>query len=233
MVLQERDKNILAVLCVAIVLCLSLLWTKPLFDQDREKNNKIRTVQKELKNDRINEENLKQLQESIEALKQEISTFKQQLPKTEKRDFLIKDLEALARANNIELADFMPKEAVPVTLGGQEITERIKKQLGKRNQEALSKGRVYRTTIGINSSGVFDDYKKFFGDLITYYRAVEVADIVMTRKGVSGGSRGEDKRFARKRSRGKDTLEDYKNVTLNVNFSLYAYTAMDETNNKD
>ena len=84
--------------------------------------------------------------------------------------------------------------------------------------------KVWKTVINIEANGKFSSLNKFFADVITYYRAVEVTDLIMTRAG-SSAERGEDKRFAQKR-RNDDPLEDAKNTNLSVSFTLLAYTSL-------
>lgn len=225
MILKEREKNILAVISVAAVVLMYFYWTKGTIDRNGQILVEIKAIRKELGSPKVNHSDLEDLKKDIDTLNDEIRSLKFQIPETEKRDFLIRDLEALARKNGIELISFLPKEAIAVTLGGQEINEKLKKYLLKRKRTSV-KGKVLRTVINIDSTGVFESYRKFFQDLILYYRAVDVADIVMSRANVAAKS-GTDKRFGRG-GRGKNTLESYQDTTLNVSFTLYAYTAIHE-----
>ena len=43
--------------------------------------------------------------------------------------------------------------------------------------------KVLKTVIEIESLGDFIDYQKFFADVITYYRAVEVTELLIARAG--------------------------------------------------
>ena len=78
-----------------------------------------------------------------------------------------------------------------------------------------------KTAIDIDSTGSFADYKKLFGDIIAYHRAVEVANLVISKS--STAAAGVDKRFARK-ARGKGLVDQFEDETLNVSFTFYAYT---------
>lgn len=197
---------------------------KPSGEKYHQLKNQIGALQAQLREPPITEELLKEIRDKVESLETEIKALNQQLPLTEERGFLIKDLEDLARENNIELISFLPKEAVPVTMSGKEITPKMKKY--RKKSEALEEmhAKVLKTVISIESKGKFQNYTKFFGDIITYYRAVEISDLIITRAGVAA-KMGQDQRFARSRS-SKDPLEDASNMDLNVNFTLYAYTSL-------
>lgn len=221
--LKEREKNILAILSLALTVALFFIVVKPQIDKKSENLEEIKKLQAALKKPKVKKEDIDALLKEINALKTSISTLKAQVPKTEKRGFLIRDLEELAKSNKIELISFMPKEAIAVTLGGQEINEKMKRHL-KRKKRTTVKGKVLKTVINIDSSGLFKDYKKLFSDIIRYYRAVEVADVVISRAGVK--AQGVDKRFAQK-SRGDDLLTQFKDQNLNVSFTLYAYTSLE------
>lgn len=223
--LQEREKNIIAVLSVIIVICTYFFLLKPSLDNSKALKDKINGYLKELKDPKVNRETIDAKEQVVSTLKEEIALLKAQIPETEKRDFLIRDLETLAKKNNIEIFSFLPKEAVPVTMAGREITARDKKRnsrSGGQNLEEM-RAKVLKTVINIDSKGRFEDYNRFFSDIITYYRAVEVSDLIIA-KGLAAGGGGEDKRFSKKRD--KDPLASAKETSLNVSFTLLAYTAM-------
>lgn len=225
MELQEREKNIIAALCVIVVICTYFFLLQPAQNKHKELKTKISNFQKELRNPKVNDEILLALEEEVNKLKEDIASVKAQIPETEKRGFLIRDIESLARQNNIEIVSFLPKAAVPVTMTGREITARDKKRRrrsGAQNLEEMH-AKVLKTVINIDSSGRFEDYSRFFRDILTYYRAVEVSDLIIA-KGVTASGGGEDKRFSKKRD--KDPLATAKNTSLNVNFTLLAYTAI-------
>lgn len=223
-VIQEREKNILAILSVIIVLLVYWYVFRPSGQKYHQLKNDIKQLQTELREPSVTKDMLEEIQEKVDTLRKEIRVLNEQLPLTEKRGFLIKDLEDLAKENNIEIMSFIPKEAVPVTMAGKEITPKIKKY--RKRSEALEEmhAKVLKTVINIDSKGKFKDYTNFFADIITYYRAVELSDLIITRAGVANKI-GQDKRFARSRS-SKDPLEDAKNMDLNVSFTLYAYTSL-------
>lgn len=224
MQLKEREKNILAVLSVVAIGITYFYWTKPIIEQNSSTIKSIRQIKRELKEPKILQEDIDKLNKELETIQQTIKNLKYQIPKTEKRGFLIKDIEALAKKNGIELANFIPKEAIAVTLGGQEITEKMKKFL-KRRKKTISGAKVLKTVIEIDSNGTFESYKKFFSDVITYYRAVEVSDLIITRGNVSAKI-GTDKRFSRKK-RGDDEFASFEDTNLNVSFVLLAYTSIE------
>jgi Tfp pilus assembly protein PilO len=222
--IQEREKNILAIFSILVALAIFWYVFKPSGDKYHLLKTNISKLQAELRNPSVTEQSLKEIIETVEDLSKQISILNKQLPPTEERDFLIKDLEELAKENKINIVSFLPKDAVPVTMSGKEINPRGTKLRRKRDELESLRGKVLKTTITIESSGKFNDYTKFFGDILTYYRAVEVSDIIITRAGVSTRM-GEDKRFSRSRA-SKDPLEDAKNMDLNVNFTLLAYTSL-------
>jgi Tfp pilus assembly protein PilO len=223
-VIQEREKNILAILSVIAALAIYWYVFKPSGEKYHTLKANIANLQAELRDPSVTEHALKEIKEIVEDLSKEISILNKQLPPTEERGFLIKDLEELAKENKIGIVSFVPKDAVPVTMSGKEINPRGTKLRRKSDELESLRGKVLKTTITIESSGKFNDYSKFFGDIITYYRAVEVSDVIITRAGVSARM-GEDKRFSRSRA-SKDPLEDAKNMDLNVNFTLLAYTSL-------
>jgi len=162
-------------------------------------------------------------------LRKEIETLKYQIPKNEQRGFLIRDLENLAHENNIDLKSFIPKDAVAVAMGGQEISKRIQYQMRKKNK-SVPTGKVLKTIIQIDSSGEFEDYRNFFEDILTYYRAVEISDITISKAAdpnAAGGVVGVDTRFSK--GRGASMQESLDNTTLNVSFTLNAFTALPDT----
>lgn len=226
MVLQEKEKNILAILSVILVICTYWLLLRPAIGTNQDLKKSVAQYKREIGDPEQSKHKVKELQAEVDSIKKEISALRDQLPSTEKREFLIRDLEALARKNNIELISFMPKDAVPVTMAGKEITPRMlrsKKKLPQNNLEEMH-AKVLRTAINIDSQGRFEDYNNFFADVITYYRAVEISDIIMA-KGASAGM-GQDKRFAPKTT--KNPLQNAQNNRLSVSFTLLAYTSIDE-----
>lgn len=225
MVLEEKEKNILAILSVVLVVCAYWILLRPGWNTNQSLKTSVSEYKREIGNPEQSKHKVRELQEEVNSIKKEILALRDQLPSTEKREFLIRDLEALAKKNNIELISFMPKDAVPVTMAGKEITPRIlrsRKKLPKNLEEMHAK--VLRTVINIDSQGSFENYNKFFADVITYYRAVEISDIIMA-KGASGGM-GQDKRFAPKTN--KNPLQNIQNNKLSVSFTLLAYTSIDE-----
>lgn len=228
--LQDREKNILALVFVALVVCLYLFLTSPLIEKNGEIKTEIKEIEKALEAPKVKAKDLEKMQKEINAIKYQINRLKLQIPKTEKRGFLIRDLESITKLNNIEIISFIPKEAISVTLGGQEITSKLKRYL-KRKKKASVKGKVLKTAINIDSTGDFQDYKKLFEDVMTYYRAVEVADITISKAGT--GDRGVDKRFGQKRKRVENILDQFANNTLNVSFTLFAYTLIPDEPKKE
>lgn len=224
MVIQEREKNILAILSVIAVLMVFWYVFKPSGEKYHRLRSDIQRLQAELRKPSVTDDDLVEMKDKVESLNKDIATLNRQLPLTEKRGFLIKDLEDLAKENSIEIISFVPKEAIPVTITGKEISPKMKKY--RKRSQALEEmhAKVLKTVISIDSKGKFKDYSNFFADIITYYRAVEVSDLIITRAGVSS-KMGQDKRFARSRG-SKDPLEDAKNMDLNVGFTLYAYTSL-------
>jgi Tfp pilus assembly protein PilO len=223
--LKEREKNILAGLTVLLVVFLFFIWVKPNFEKQSELHAEITNLKNLIKNPEIQEGDIEALKSHISTLKKEITDLKYQIPKSEQRGFLIRDLEDLAKKNEIELINFLPKEAVPVTINGLEITDKIKRKVSKDLSTNLSRGEVLRTSINIDSKGKFENYLNFFADIITYYRAVELADIIMSRSEISS-SKSSDKRFSGTRKKKLD-FDEEKNVLLNVAFTLQAYTSLE------
>ena len=224
--MKTREKNIVLVLCAAITVSIYFILTQPLVQKNFEYKNEISKLRLALDKPKTTKKGLDKLVKETSELKTFIELLKSQVPNTEKRGFLIRDLEALAKENNIELISFLPKEAISVTVGGQEITEKLKRHL-QRKKTAVIRGKVLKTVINIDSIGAFEDYKKLFRDIITYYRAIEIADVTVSKSGAK--DIGVDKRFAQK-ARGDDLLEQYKDQTLSVSFTLYAYTSLENDN---
>ncbi len=228
MVLQEREKNILAILSVIAVICFYWFFLKPSQAQNHQLKEDIARYQRELREPSVTPEKLQKLEETVGLLDKEIVSLKAQIPLHEERGFLIRDLEQLAKKNRIELISFLPKEAVPITMAGKEITARSRSKISRRgknqNLEEMH-AKVLKTAITIDSKGRFEDYNKFFSDVLMYYRAVEISDLIIA-KGVGAGGIGEDKRFSQNRS--KDPLADARNTQLSVSFTLLAYTAIQD-----
>lgn len=224
MVIQEREKNILAVLSIIAVLIVFWYVFKPSGQKYHQLKSDIQKLQTELREPSVTDETLADIKDKVDSLIRDIAMLNKQLPITEERGFLIKDLEDLAKENSIELSSFVPKEAIPVTMTGKEISPKMKKYRKKSQALEEMHAKVLKTVISIDSKGKYKDYSNFFADIITYYRAVEVSDLIITRAGVTA-KMGQDKRFARSRG-SKDPLEDAKNMDLNVGFTLYAYTSL-------
>ena len=183
MELQEREKNILAILCLAVVVSLFLFVYQPSSKQNGDLKKQVKSLKSELARPIVTKDSVKELQEQVEELQAEIRDLNLQLPETEKRGFLIKDIEELAKENKIEISSFIPKEAIPITMSGKEIDPRASKYKKRTRALEQRKARVLKTIISIDASGRFDNIMSFFQDIITYYRAVEVSDLVLTRAG--------------------------------------------------
>ena len=229
MQLEEREKNILAVLCVIVLLALFFFVYRPSGVKNKELKTQIKSLKAELAKPMITKDSVAELQDAVAAIKNEIITLNEQLPLTEKRGFLIRDLEDLAKENQIEISSFIPKEAVPITMTGKEIDKRSTRY--KRRSQKLEEhhAKVLKTIISIDAKGKFSDIMNFFQDIITYYRAVEVSDLILTRAS-AGGSRktsSADKRFGGGR-RKEDPVQAAKNMNLNISFTLLAYTSIVE-----
>lgn len=222
--LQEREKNIIAGLSVVIVLCLFFFIYKPSVDSNSDLKNQVHSLKSELAKPIVTKDSVMALQEQVDQIKAEILTLNQQLPQTEKRGFLIKDIEDLAKENNIEISSFIPKEAIPITMSGKEIDQRASKYRKKTNALEQRKAKVLKTVISIDASGKFADIMSFFQDVITYYRAVEVNDLILTRAGASS-KKSVDKRFGGGRNR-EDPVQAARNMTLNISFTLLAFTSI-------
>lgn len=225
---QEREKNIIAGLCVVIVFCLFFFVYKPSGDKNALLKQEVNSLKSELAKPIVTKDSVIALQEKVDEIKAEIYALNQQLPLTEKRGFLIKDIEALAKENNIDISSFIPKEAVPITMSGKEIDQRASKYRKKTNALEQRKAKVLKTIISIDATGKFNDIMSFFQDVITYYRAVEVSDLILTR---SSGSKQQsvDKRFGGGRTR-EDPVQAARNMNLNISFTLLAFTSIPEQN---
>ncbi len=223
MILQEREKTILAILSVIAVICIYWFLLKPSQAENHQIKTDITRLQRELREPDVTPEKLQKLEETVELLNKEIVSLQAQIPEHQERGFLIRDLEQLAKKNNIELISFLPKEAIPVTMSGKEITPRSRTARRNKNQSLEEMhAKVLKTVITIDSKGRFEDYNKFFADVLMYYRAVEVSDLIIAKGAASG--LGEDKRFSQNRS--KDPLADARNTQLSVSFTLFAYTGI-------
>lgn len=224
--LQEREKNILAALSVILVLLVFWFFFKPTGEENQRLRNEINQLKRDAVDPVLTQKKIRALNDELKGLGIDIEDLRKQVPESDKRNFLIKDLEELARENKIELISFLPKDAVPVTMQGKEIDPRKKKYRQQQQTLEETHAKVLKTVINIDSKGRFDSYKKFFEDIITYYRAVEVSDVIITRSGVAAGM-GVDKRFNPKSGK-KDPLEAARNTELNVTFTLLAYTSLSE-----
>jgi hypothetical protein len=119
----------------------------------------------------------------------------------------------------------MPKDATAITIAGKEIMPNKKTYSRKKHQQLEEQhAMVLKTIISIDSRGKFANYSKFFSDIITYYRAVEVSNLTITRSGVAG-QMSVDKRFAGARKQASP-LEEAQNMDLSVSFTLLAYTSI-------
>jgi len=231
MIIQEREKNILAILSIAIVMVVFLYILKPSLDESTKLNADILALEEQLKEPKVTREKLQETKDNIDTILRDISALKDQLPLSEKRGFLVRDLELLAKENNIEIISFMPKDALAITIAGKEImpaknTRAKKKTVQLEEQHAM----VLKTIINIESRGKFASYNKFFSDIITYYRAVEVSNLTITRSGIAA-QMGADKRFTGAK-RQSSPLDEAQNTDLNVSFTLLAYTSIPEPNVK-
>ena len=225
---QEREKNILAILCVVIVFCLFFFVYQPSSTQHSDLKNQVKSLKSELAKPIVTKDSVKDLEEKVAEIKATIRDLNMQLPETEKRGFLIKDIESLAKENKIDIESFVPKEAIPITMSGKEIDQRASKYQRKTRALEQRKAKVLKTVISIDASGKFADIMSFFQDIITYYRAVEVSDLILTRAGASKTA-SVDKRFGGGRTR-EDPLQAARNMTLNISFTLLAYTSIAEQN---
>lgn len=223
--LQEREKNLISGLYILGIIALFFFVAQPAINKNSAIKQEKTDLQAMLDAPKVKKSEIDSLQKTIKGLDTDIKSLKYQIPNTEKRGFLIRDLESLTQANNIEIISFTPKEAISVTLGGKEITAKLKRFL-KRKKKNPIKAKVLKTVINIDSTGSFEDYKKLFGDIIKYHRAVEVADIVVSKAGAAA-VKGTDRRFSRGRT-GEGILEQMKNNLLNVSFSLFAYTSIED-----
>ncbi len=225
MALQEKEKTILAITSVAVVIATGYFWTMPVLDYQNKLIKEIKDLKNEMRNPRFREEDIDALNIVITDLNNEIGSLKAQIPPAARRGILIRDLETLARNNMIEIKSFIPKEAVAIALGGQEINKRIKTQIRKKNQ-TVPKGKVLKTAITIDSTGKYQDYRNFFEGIIAYYKAVDISDINIAKIGDKGanGKVGEDARFSK--GRGASIMDSIQDDTLSVSFTLNAYTTI-------
>lgn len=218
-----------AIFLFALAALVFFLWTKPSLETYISQSREIKQFRALLGNPQANKKEIKEYHEMIAKLEGEITKLNEQIPKSENRGFLIRDLEGLAKENNIDLLNFLPKAAVPVNFQGLEIDRRLKNRYSKNRKQLLNANffdpKVLKTTINIDSKGKFEDYLKFFAELNKYYRAVEVSDLVISRDGEKTEI-GEDPRFAVKRKRGQ-TMKQKKSPILSVAFTLQAYTSLE------
>jgi Tfp pilus assembly protein PilO len=226
--LQEREKNIIAGLFVVIVFVLFFVVYKPSVEKNDNFKNQVNSLKSELAKPIVTRDSVKELQEKVQAIKDEITELNQQLPLTEERGFLIKDLEDLAKENHIEISSFIPKEAIPISMSGKEIDPRASRYQKKTQALEQRQARVLKTIISIDASGSFNDIMGFFEDIITYYRAVEVSDLVITRAGAAGASKSADKRFGGGSKTREDPVQAARNMNLNISFTLLAFTSIEE-----
>jgi Tfp pilus assembly protein PilO len=226
--LQEREKNIIAALCVVIVFCLFFFVYQPSVEKNTSLKQEVKSLKSELAKPIVTKDSVIELQEKVNEIKAEIIALNQQLPETEKRGFLIKDIEDLAKENNIEITSFIPKEAIPITMTGKEIDQRASKYRKKTNALEQRQAKVLKTVISIDANGKFSDIMSFFQDIITYYRAVEVSDLILTRAGASA-KQSVDKRFGGGRSK-EDPVQAARNMSLNISFTLLAFTSIPDEN---
>lgn len=224
--LQEREKNIIAGLFVVIVFILFFVVYKPSVEKNDNLKNQVNSLKSELAKPIVTRDSVKELQEKVDEIKAQIVELNQQLPLTEERGFLIKDLEDLAKENHIEISSFIPKEAIPITMSGKEIDPRASRYQKKTQALEQRQAKVLKTVISIDASGNFNDIMGFFEDIITYYRAVEVSDLVITRAGAAGG-KSADKRFGGGKTR-EDPVQAARNMNLNISFTLLAFTSIEE-----
>ena len=218
-----------ALVLFGLTILIFLLWTKPSLETYINQSREIKQFRSLLGDPKADKRELKEYNEVMKTLEAEILKLNEQIPKSENRGFLIRDLENLAKDQNIDLLNFMPKEAVPVNFQGLEIDRRLKNRYAKNRKsllnEKLFEAKVLKTTISIDSKGKFEDYLEFFQKLNQYYRAVEVSDLVISRDGEKS-ELGQDPRFAIKRKRGK-TMKQKKSPILSVAFTLQAYTSLE------
>lgn len=227
MIIQEREKNILAILSVVVVVVVYMYILKPSWDEHEKLNTQIKSLQSELRDPSVTKEKLEELIEKVNTTKKDIEILKNQLPLSEKRGFLVRDLEQLAKENSIELISFMPKDALAITIAGKEIMPNKKSYSRKKHQQLEEQhAMVLKTIITIDSKGKFANYNKFFSDIITYYRAVEISNLSITRSGMAN-QMSVDKRFAGARKQASP-LEEAQNMDLSVGFTLIAYTSIPE-----
>jgi|GEM_PF-2581716 len=224
MALQEKEKTILAATSALIVAATGYFWTLPVFDEQNKLIKEIHDLKAEMRNPRYREEDIDALTQQIEDINNEVGSLKAQIPSSARRGILIRDLETLARNNMIEIKSFVPKEAVSIAMGGQEINKRIKAQMRNKKNQTMLKGKVMKTAITIDSTGKFGDYRNFFEGIISYYKAVDISDINITRIGDKAAGAVQDARFSK--GRGASIMDSIQDDTLSVSFTLNAYTSI-------
>lgn len=223
MELKENEKTILAALSFAVVFGVYWLWTKPVLEDQKVTKTEINQLRSDISRPKYSQEDIDNLSEEVSVLNKEIETLKFQLPNSEQRGILIRDLENLARENNIDLQSFVPREAVSIAIGGQEISQRLVAQM-RKSKKSIPTGKVLKTVIQIDSTGEFEDYRNFFEDIITYYRAVEVSDISISKAADPNAAGVADTRFGRGRS--QNLVDSLESNRLAVAFTLNAFTAL-------
>jgi Tfp pilus assembly protein PilO len=215
-----------ALIIFALALATFFLWTKPSFENYLTKNEEIKKFREVLSEPKATKQELAKLKAELKSIVDEIVILEDQIPMSEERGFLVKDLEDLALKHEIDLINFLPKNAVPVNYDGFEIDKRLKsKARGKTLiNDSFFEPKVLKTSISIDSKGAFEKYLAFFSELNQYYRAVEVSDLVISRSSEKAGM-GQDPRFSVKRSR-STSLKEKKSPLLNVAFTLQSYTSV-------
>jgi Tfp pilus assembly protein PilO len=228
----KKRENQITILSILLLVIVSLFWFKPVLSGRNFKKNEIERYQAVLKSKKISKKDILELQQQISTLKLEKDELRNQLPSTEKRGILIKDLEALAKKHNINLETFLPKETTKINFVGEEIDQRKMRSNLYRRDARYTQPKALKTSIEIDSNGNYFDYKSFFADIMSYYRAVEVTNLTMNRGAGSSTNTTikADKRFVVKNKRGKSLAEEA-SQSLNVDFTLIAYTSIpDEPN---
>ena len=92
MIIQEREKNILAILSVAIAVVVFLYVLKPSLDESNKLNTEIQALQDQLREPQVTREKLQETRDNLDSIIKDIDTLKNQLPLSEKRGFLVRDL---------------------------------------------------------------------------------------------------------------------------------------------
>lgn len=228
MTLQEREKRLLALASIILVLAIFWFVYRPNYEHFQELKNNVNLCKIQLKNSKIDDQSIQDKENELENINKEISELLKQIPKTEKRGFLIRDIQNLAQSSGVLISGFVPKDPIPVTIGGKEILPQMQKLKSKRKQLDIQHARVLKTLINIDASGKFENLTKFLANLITYYRAVELSDISISRTGVASV----DKRFGTG-SNNQNPIAQAKNTDLNINLTLVAYTSLPESDNQD